>query len=67
MTMSSRRSRLAAALRHRWASARARLRDDRGSATEWALITAAGGTLVGLVFVAINTKIGEKITTILGF
>lgn len=62
----TRRSRIAAALRRRWDYTRAHLHGDRGSATEWALITAGGGTLVGLVYVAINTKIGEKITQILG-
>jgi len=42
--------------------------EDRGaSATEWALILVAGGTMVGVVYAAANTTVGEKAAQILGF
>ncbi|MFD9284664.1 hypothetical protein ACFWD7_46860 [Streptomyces mirabilis] len=40
---------------------------DRGaSAFEWAMILVAGGTLVGVVYGAANTAVGQKALQIIG-
>lgn len=58
--------RAARGLRGRAALIRSQARDAGASATDWALILVAGGTLVGLVYAAANSKIGEKIAQIAG-
>ncbi|MFD6285351.1 hypothetical protein [Streptomyces sp. NPDC060205] len=66
-TVRTRLSRLLDALRRHGALARAQVQDRGASATEWGLILAAGGTMVGVVYAAANTTVGEKAAQILGF
>ncbi|WP_406349367.1 hypothetical protein OHA44_37560 [Streptomyces sp. NBC_00144] len=67
MTEPTRRFSPVRLVRRRWALARSLMQDVGASALEWALMAVAGGTLVGLIYVAVNTKVSEKITEILGF
>ncbi|MEU0949960.1 hypothetical protein ABZ379_45975 [Streptomyces canus] len=55
------------ALRRHGAVIRAQANDRGASAMEWGLILVAGGTMVGVVYAAANTTVGEKVTQILGF
>ncbi|MFF8932340.1 hypothetical protein ACF1AO_34315 [Streptomyces longwoodensis] len=55
------------ALRRRGAVIRAQAKDRGASAMEWGLILVAGGTMVGVVYAAANTTVGEKVQQILGF
>jgi hypothetical protein len=66
-TVRTRFSRVLDALRRHGAVIRAQVKDRGASATDWALILVAGGTMVGVVYAAANTKIGEKTAQILGF
>ncbi|KMS74244.1 hypothetical protein ACM01_15125 [Streptomyces viridochromogenes] len=55
------------ALRRHGSVIRAQVQDRGASATEWGLILVAGGTMVGVVYAAANTTVGEKAAQILGF
>ncbi|MDH6604420.1 Flp pilus assembly pilin Flp [Streptomyces sp. SAI-208] len=55
------------ALRRHGALIRAQAKDRGASAMEWGLILVAGGTMVGVVYAAANTTVGEKVSQILGF
>ncbi|MFC5220036.1 hypothetical protein [Streptomyces coerulescens] len=63
----TRLTRARAALSRRIAVLRSSARDRGASAMEWGLILVAGGTMVGIVYAAANTTVGEKVTQILGF
>lgn len=69
--MPHRLSRAVAAVRRHWATVRPRLGDrlrgDAGySVTEWVFITAAGATVAGLIYAAVQSKALEKIGIING-
>ncbi|MEV2234974.1 hypothetical protein AB0H69_41315 [Streptomyces phaeochromogenes] len=66
-TVRTRFSRVLDALRRHATLIRAEVKDRGASATEWGLILVAGGTMVGVVYAAANTTVGEKAAQILGF
>ncbi|MBP5888676.1 MULTISPECIES: hypothetical protein [Streptomyces] len=66
-TVRNRLSLMLVALRRHGAMIRAHAKDRGASATEWGLILVAGGTMVGVVYAAANTTVGEKAAQILGF
>lgn len=66
-TVRSRFSLVLGPLRRHGSVIRAQAKDRGASATEWGLILVAGGTMVGVVYAAANTTVGEKVTQILGF
>ncbi|MET9913863.1 hypothetical protein ABZZ74_45250 [Streptomyces sp. NPDC006476] len=66
-TVRNRLSLVFGALRRHGAVIRAHATDRGASALEWGLILVAGGTLVGVVYAAANTTVGEKVQQILGF
>ncbi|HET6857477.1 MAG TPA: hypothetical protein VFH94_10325 [Streptomyces sp.] len=66
-TVRTRFSRMLTALNRYRAMLRAQVRDRGASATEWGLILVAGGTMVGVVYAAANTTVGQKAAEILGF
>ncbi|MCX4564294.1 MULTISPECIES: hypothetical protein [Streptomyces] len=66
-TERTRFSRMLDALRRHGAVIRAQVKDRGATATEWGLILVAGGTMVGVVYAAANTTVGEKAAQILGF
>ncbi|MEU5108467.1 hypothetical protein AB0H07_40465 [Streptomyces sp. NPDC021354] len=69
--MPHRVSRAVAAVRRHWATVHSRITDrqlsDLGySVTEWVFITAAGATVAGLIYAAVQSKALEKIGIING-
>ncbi|MCQ8833804.1 hypothetical protein [Streptomyces malaysiensis] len=66
-TVRSRFSLVLGALRRHGAMIRAHAKDRGATAMEWGLILVAGGTMVGVVYAAANTTVGEKVQQILGF
>ncbi|MGW3651716.1 hypothetical protein [Streptomyces sp. NPDC000878] len=66
-TVRTRLARMLDVLRRHGTVLRAQMKDRGASATEWALILVAGGTMVAVVYAAANTTVGEKAAQILGF
>lgn len=66
-TVRSRFSLVLGALRRYGTVIRVHAKDRGASAMEWGLILVAGGTMVGVVYAAANTTVGEKVQQILGF
>ncbi|MFI5634682.1 hypothetical protein ACIA8E_36110 [Streptomyces sp. NPDC051664] len=60
-------TRTAAAVRRHHDRVRGALSDAGYSVTEWAFITAGGGTIAGVLYLAIDAKAQEKAAQILGF
>lgn len=65
-TMRTLWSRITTAARGRVEAARGRVSDAGYSVMEWVFITAGGATLAALIYVAVNSKVLEKINVIQG-